>query len=404
MKAGGYREKGKGLYEFRVRLKDPLTGQSVRRSTTWRGSKREVGGALSKWVADEMQKVKVDPTDRTLSWLIAKWIDMQAATHSSSTIRTYRGYVKMWIDPSDEDPHRLGRLPIDQLTSGHLRELHSQMAAAGRRPSTVHQVHAIIRGALTYAIEREWVDRNVAAVRKAPPLPPSTVVACTDAELARLLSSAGEPGSDLWTAIALGAALGRRLGQLCTIQHSGIDFDDRAVLLRPTRKSPKVTRLPIDDLTAGVLTTRLEWQHHRWERVYGLVAPTRPGQRVGMHPRELIADPYLLSFVSDGTEPNPDSYTRRFTTLRDRLGYEHVHFHCLRHWCATTLINLGVPLPVVAERLGHSSAAVTARIYAHVIAGRHTEAAEKLGQAIPFADSFKRLAQLGVPSTKEKEG
>lgn len=367
MKAGGYREKRKGVYEFRVRLTDPITGKSIRKSHTWEGTKRNVGGALAEWVADQRRTVDIKPREQTLTWLVDRWLELQGPVLSPDTIRTYRGYAKTWVDTG------IGQYGFADITAGHLRELHSVMTAAGKSPSTIHQVHAIIRGSLTYATERFGLTQNVAAIRKAPKVGASEVVACTDAELETLLLEAGEAGSDLWTAIALGATLGRRLGQLCTIRLSDVDLEGMTVALQPTRKSPKRVTLPIDVTTANVLETRLRWQEHRWEQVYG-----------GPHPKELITDPFLLSFVSDGREPNPDSYTGGFSRLRDQLGWKHLHFHCLRHWCATTLINLGTPLPVVAERLGHSSPAVTARIYAHVIAGKSAEAATAIGRALPL--------------------
>src|SRR5215207_2717493 len=41
--------------------------------------------------------------------------------------------------------------------------------------------------------------------------------------------------------------------------------------------------------------------------------------------------------------------------------------HDLRHVHATTLLLAGVPVHVVAERLGHADAAITLRVYAHVL-------------------------------------
>ena len=41
--------------------------------------------------------------------------------------------------------------------------------------------------------------------------------------------------------------------------------------------------------------------------------------------------------------------------------------HDLRHVHATMLLTAGVPVHVVAERLGHADPAITLRVYAHVI-------------------------------------
>lgn len=45
----------------------------------------------------------------------------------------------------------------------------------------------------------------------------------------------------------------------------------------------------------------------------------------------------------------------------------HARLHDLRHVHATLLLIAGVPMHVVAERLGHADPAITLRIYAHVI-------------------------------------
>ena len=45
----------------------------------------------------------------------------------------------------------------------------------------------------------------------------------------------------------------------------------------------------------------------------------------------------------------------------------HARLHDLRHVHATTLLLAGVPVHVVAARLGHSDPSITLRVYAHVI-------------------------------------
>lgn len=67
-----------------------------------------------------------------------------------------------------------------------------------------------------------------------------------------------------------------------------------------------------------------------------------------------------------------------FRRAREAAGMPHVHFHDLRHSCATILLQLGEPLHVVREILGHSSVKTTER-YAHVMVAPQRAALTKLG-------------------------
>ncbi|PPF91510.1 hypothetical protein C5E07_13040 [Pseudoclavibacter sp. RFBJ3] len=57
----------------------------------------------------------------------------------------------------------------------------------------------------------------------------------------------------------------------------------------------------------------------------------------------------------------------------------------LRHTHATLLLELGVPLKVVAERLGHTEISTTANIYSHVSESMQQSAVQKLAAAVNAA-------------------
>ena len=63
----------------------------------------------------------------------------------------------------------------------------------------------------------------------------------------------------------------------------------------------------------------------------------------------------------------------------------HARLHDLRHLHATTLLLSGVPVHVVAARLGHADPAITLRVYAHVIRTAEAAAADIFAQAVKAA-------------------
>jgi integrase len=79
-----------------------------------------------------------------------------------------------------------------------------------------------------------------------------------------------------------------------------------------------------------------------------------------------------------GTAIEPRNLSRHFEALRDRAKVRKVRFHDLRHSCASLLFELGVPLRMVMEILGHSQISTTSDIYTHVMPAQYREVADKL--------------------------
>lgn len=65
-----------------------------------------------------------------------------------------------------------------------------------------------------------------------------------------------------------------------------------------------------------------------------------------------------------------------FVRARIKAGMPHVHFHDLRHSCASILLESGVDLYVIAKILGHASVKTTER-YAHLHVDRQREGLER---------------------------
>ena len=59
-----------------------------------------------------------------------------------------------------------------------------------------------------------------------------------------------------------------------------------------------------------------------------------------------------------------------------------IRIHDLRHSHASMLIDMGFNVQQIAERLGHSNANTTMRVYAHLYPDRDIELAQKLDDMI----------------------
>lgn len=68
--------------------------------------------------------------------------------------------------------------------------------------------------------------------------------------------------------------------------------------------------------------------------------------------------------------------------IEKRAGVKHLTVHGLRHTCATMLINQGLPLPVVSQRIGHADPSITLKIYAHLLPTLQREAANVMDRIL----------------------
>lgn len=80
----------------------------------------------------------------------------------------------------------------------------------------------------------------------------------------------------------------------------------------------------------------------------------------------------------DGAPLPPWAISQRFRSLMSKSGID-LSFHGLRHAHASLMLEAGIHLKVVSERLGHSNIGITADLYTHMAKALDQEAAAKLG-------------------------
>ncbi len=73
---------------------------------------------------------------------------------------------------------------------------------------------------------------------------------------------------------------------------------------------------------------------------------------------------------------------REFAKLIEASGVRLIKFHGLRHTSATLALKAGVPVKVVAQRLGHAKTDITNDIYAHALPSMQKDAAAKLSSLL----------------------
>ena len=125
------------------------------------------------------------------------------------TLDDYRSKTRLWIVPL------LGKHRLDRLLPEHLDAAYQKMYEAGLSSSTVLKIHRILSRALTIAVRRDKVGRNVATLIDAPAADDPDTEPLTREEARRILDVAAKRSRNgaRWTvALALGIRQGEALG------------------------------------------------------------------------------------------------------------------------------------------------------------------------------------------------
>jgi integrase len=233
----------------------------------------------------------------------------------------------------------------------------------------------IVHKALADACRRGLVLRNVASDAQAPKRrrPSHELRAWNAQQLHAFLTVARR--DRLFPAFWLAANTGMRRGELLGLHWGDVDLAtshlsvNRSLVtvgykLHETRSKTRNSRrwIDLDDVTVQVLAT---WRE-------------RAGEELGRTPSP---NDHVFC-TTDGSPVHPDRLTQIFTRLVATTDVPRLRLHDLRHTHATLLLNAGVPIKVVSERLGHATPGFAMATYQHVLPGMQAEAARTFADVI----------------------
>jgi hypothetical protein len=100
-----------------------------------------------------------------------------------------------------------------------------------------------------------------------------------------------------------------------------------------------------------------------------------------------------------------DKLAKRFKAILGQNGLPIIRLYDLRHTAATLALSAGVPPKVVAEQLGHASAAFTLDVYSHLLPHMQEEAAIRVEQILagPGLLPHPMAGQKRFPKTGRKK-
>jgi integrase len=278
---------------------------------------------------------------RTMAELLERWLEWRPTVEpiAPTTVASYRAALDRYILPA------LGKLSVRQVDAATLDAFYAHLRTRGGKDghplkaSTVHEVHAVLSGALKQAVAWGWIGHNPAKLATAPTVQKADVQPPKAEDAARLLAAAMQESPELGLFLRLAVVLGARRGELCSLRWSDIDFDRGEVLI-----AGNVVRVPRQALVHKDTKTHAKRRVAVGAGTLDLLHSHRVEQakQALSFGATLAPDAYVFSHVPDGTKPiDPDGISHRFLRLARRLGVD-CRLHDLRHFMVTQLVAGGV--------------------------------------------------------------
>lgn len=354
-------------------------------------------GDAEQWLKDELQRVREGrptlPSNIKVDELLDEWLASRKPSIEPNTYRDYSGIVERRIKP------KIGHHKVKDLRPPHIvgmLEALRQPGSNGRgkrqrslSETSLQHTYDLLHTVLEYAVrQRLGVAHNVLDDVDRPRRGATEIKVWSAPQLAAFLDHCSD--DRLLPLFRLASHSGARRSELLALRWSSVDL--RAATISVTGRRTRVgyemvhragTKTAagsrVVDLDAATVTALKAWKK------------AQDAERRAWGPA-YVETGYV--FTAENGEPiHADHVANRFARLVAGVKGPAIRFHDLRHTHATLLLKAGVPVHVVAQRLGHSSPALTLSIYSHVLPRQQAAAAAAFARLV----EAKACCECGEP-------
>lgn len=319
------------------------------------------------------------PKELSVSDYMDYWIEMYCRPNlKPSTIASYKKYIRLHISP------KIGHYLLTSISAEQLQSLINDLVSEGFSKNTIISIKGILSSSLNYAVQPlHYIQTSPMVYVKIPKGSRSSFKASLyvrdviEEDVINKIFERFPKGTSPYLPMMLAYHCGLRLGEAFAVTWDNVDFDNKTI----------------------TIDKQLQW--HDEKNVWYLTPPKYNSSRI------IDIDQFVLNLLNElraEQAANKEFYDEFYTTLHyneqdgittssgeviDFINvYENggfiqprtmqhtstvIHefcpifnFHSLRHTHCTRLLEAGLPLKYVQERLGHKNINVTMNIYNHL--------------------------------------
>ena len=358
---------------------DPLTGK--RRQVTRRGDTKKEAVNRAQLAADATSK-KRQPQKRLVQEVYIEWLNVYKETVKASSVRTREVAMSAFLK-------KHGNHYIGQMHTSDIQDFLVEQRDRNLSKNFLSSIKASLNLLFAFALKNEYIEKNIVEDTVVPRANESAKGSGTKKkylekdEIQLFLTGAKSSGRRNAYSIALTMlSTGLRIGEVLSLTWDDVNLknktlevnttlfekaaDEGGFELVPPKSDDSYRTVSFNDNLAKVLK-KMKVQYNK-EKLVGLRDPKSKWH----------------DFVFTGRHNQPV----RSTTISSAFNKIYRAYditdvsgtHVLRHTHITMLVEAGVDLPVIVERVGHADINVTLEIYTHVTNKMQQQSDDKINE------------------------
>jgi integrase len=361
-------QSGKDAWRLRYRI------NGKRFATHFKGTKAEATKELRRLLKSGDDGQHVAPSKTTLAQWITDWLALKERSKKAKTVERYSDILTHHV------PKWLSGMALQKIT---VRDINKLYAGIILGPRTAQLFHITVKACFASAVKNKLIPANPVADAEKPAGEAEQNETILDEEQLGQLVKRFE-GHSIYPIVAVAAYTGMRRNEMLAL-HWDKDIDLEKAMISVTRNveetekygrrigTPKsknsVREFQID--TNLVVLLRKERN-----KALQMVAGVPDGADVDLSLVKLPKDSLVFPALGTLTEiRSPESVSTTFIRRARKLGFANLSLHDLRASHSTALLDRGVPVHVVAKRIGDDPATLL-RSYARRTKKADANAAE----------------------------
>lgn len=304
-------------------------------------------------VKEKLRAIKVEPDSVatfgkvTVKELFSEWLSAVQLRVKESTYANYRMKAEKHILPA------FSGFAYSELSAQIVHEFIRKKLEYGLSPKYVSDIVLVLKSMTKYVSVQHGYYNPLTNITM-PKLRKKELNLLSETEQKKLRTYLSNSIDTTKIGIMLSYYAGLRIGEVCGLKWSDIDFEKNTLAVSRTVQrimkkngsksteiivsSPKSTTskrtIPLPEFLCNVLK-----KHTTYNNAYILSGSTK------------IIEPRTLQY--------------RFKSMLKKANLLSVNYHCLRHMFATNCVTLGFDVKTLSEILGHSNVEITLNRYVH---------------------------------------